>query len=366
MEIEYTYLKTDFPNNQYNTTALQNEIKVNDDLLIKYKHIDTFGNEIYINFSDNLTVSEKTSLDGIVANHNMSFGIVVEPQIFETPVIELVDDISFSTPRPTELPSSNQSYSNITVLGQGGPNLSNLTSMSFTWDLNNEQLNSFNFSTSDGQPSWWFNLIPLTTHDFASPNPDFSLMGTGIANLDGNYWINYYEDGIALVSKSGTFSIYASNSDEEIQYIPRDYVEKFLILNPTNSQTFASANDFNVYGSEYNFIKLSSEQSTTSSVYQTVLSLNAIELPLGNYKIVVSHRYGISVTNNQFYSRVLLNGDQLGSDFISRENRNVNRKHNQFNYIETLSGDISIDLQYSSGYGTAYISDMIIEIYRIN
>ena len=361
-----TYLRQDFPNNQYNTTALQNEIKSVAELDLIYLHIDTFGNNVFIHFTQELSGGEKTTLDSIVANHNMSFGIVIDPPIMETPVIELVDDISFSTPRPTALPSSNASYNNIVVLGQGGPDLSNVTAWSFTWDLGNTQLNSFNFNTNNGQPGWWVNLMPLTTQSFASPNPDFTLQGTGVANLDGNYWINYYEEGVALVSKSGGFSIYISNLATELEYIPRQYVEKFMIINPTNNELFTSPNNFNVYGSEYHFIKSYAEQSTSSNQFQTALTLSVDDLPKGNYKIIASHRYGITVTNNEYYSRLLLNGQPLGNEFISRENRNVNRKFNQFIYVETLEGDITIDLQYTGGAGTAYISDMIIELFKVN
>jgi hypothetical protein len=361
-----TYLRQDFPGNQYNTTALQNEIRTVNVLELIYSHIDTFGNDIYIYFTQTLNTTQKNELDNIVANHNMLFGIVIDPPVFETPVIELVDDISFSTPRPTALPSSNASYNNVVVLGQGGPDLSNVTALGFTWDLGNTQLNSFNFNTSNGVPGWWVNLMPSTTQSFASPNPDFTLQGTGVANLDGNYWINYYEDGVVFVSKGGTFSIFASNSSTELEYVPRQYIEKFTIINPITNELFASPNNFNVYGSEYHFIKSYDEESTTSSSYQTALTLSVDDLPNGNYKIVASHRYGITVTNNEYYSRLLLNGQPLGNEFISRENRNVNRKFNQFMFIETLEGNVTIDLQYRRGAGTAYISDMIIEIFKVN
>lgn len=361
-----TYSRQDFPNDKCNTAALENEIKTNESLVIKYLHIDTYGNGVYINFNDGLTTSEKNQLDLIVSNHNTKFGIIIEPPIIETPIFELVDDISFSTPRPTPLPSINEVYSNIVVLGQNGPDLSNLDKLTFNWDLGNTQLNSFNFNTINGQPGWWVNLIPLISQNFSSPNPDLTLVGSGVDNLDGEYWVNYYESGIALVSKSGSFSIYASKITVDVDYLPRNYSDKFLIINPYTYKIFASPNNFNVYGSEYNFVKSYDEQTTSSNNYQTALTLNVTDLPNGNYKIIASHRYGITVTNNQYYSRLLLNGNQLGNEFIVRENRNVNRKFNQFMFIETLKGDVTIDLQYRRGNGNAYISDMIIEMFKVN
>ena len=267
-----TYIHQDFPNNQYNTTALQNEIKSVTALELKYLYIDTYDDEVYIVFDDELTAGEKNDLDYIVANHNMDFGKEPDYVEFNLPSIVIDEDISFNTPRPTSLPSSNESYSNIVVLGTGGPDLSNITSMSFTWDLGNTSLNSFNLSPSDGVPSWWVNLLPSTTHTFGSINPDLTLQGTNIANLDGNYWINYYEDGLALVSKTGGFSIYASNDSEGIDYVPKEFTER-LVLISLDYQLIASENKYNIFGTNYKFIKSYPEQSTTSSNYQTALTL---------------------------------------------------------------------------------------------
>lgn len=364
MEYIITYLRQDFPNSQYNTTALQCEIRGVTALELKYLYINTFANDVYINFNQQLSFNEKNSLDYIVANHNMDFGKEPDDVEFDLPSIVMNEDITFNTPRPTSLPSSNSSYSNIVVLGSGGPDLSNVTAMSFTWDLGNTNLNSFNITTNNGQPNWWVNLL-TTTHTFQLPNPELTFQGTNIPNLDGNYWINYYENGLALVSKTGGFSIYASNDSEDIAYVPKEFTERIVLTNP-DGKFFASENHFNTYGIQYKFIKSHPEQSTSSSEYQTILTLTTNDLPKGNYKIIASHRYGMSVTNNEFYSRVLLNSEQLGNEFITRENRNVNRKFNQFMFIETLNGDVTIDLQYRRGGGTAYISDMIIELFKVN
>lgn len=40
MEYKYTYIRQDFPGNQYNTTALQNEIRANEDLEPIYLYIN--------------------------------------------------------------------------------------------------------------------------------------------------------------------------------------------------------------------------------------------------------------------------------------------------------------------------------------
>lgn len=349
-------------------------IAINDNEIIPSNYIDISSVENWDNFGGLTTLSSteiKTEILKLISDiptpeqYLILEGYDSGITIVQSGIIDSNNDILFNTPRSTSLPSLNVSYSNVSVLGSGGPDLSNLTTMAFTWDLDNKQLNSFNFSTSDGQPGWWVNLMPLTTETFDLKKPDLTIQGSNIVNFDGDYWINYYNDGIALVSKSGTYSIYFSGNNGSIDYIPKNFTEKFII-SKTTGEAYSSPNNFNFYGSEYNFVKLSNEQSATSNSYQTISSLNVTNLPLGNYKIIISHRYGISVTNNEFHSRILLNNTQLGNEFISRENRNVNRKFNQFNFIETLNGDVNIDLQYYGGSGTAYISDIIIEIFRVN
>lgn len=360
---KYTYLRTDFPISQYNTTALQNEIHADVLLNPKYMHIDTFSNEVYINFTEVLSTQEKANLDNIVANHDMDFGINPDPVVIDLPPIDTGEDISFETPASDPLPSINTSFNNINVLGSGGPNLSNITAWAINWDLVNTSIYSHNLSTSDGIPSWWLNLLTKGTTLFNKVNPEITFADTGIAGLDGDYWVNKVEDDFVFVSKSGGFTIHLSN--QESDYIPTNADGKFLGIKD-NGEIISSGIKINHYGSYHKFAKLDEEQSTTSSAWQNVLSLTTGDLPLGNYKILVSHRYGISVTNNYFYSRVNLNSNQLGNEFVVRENNSVNRRHNEFNFIVTLSGINTIDLQYRRGAGTAYISNMIIEILRVN
>ncbi|GAA3654405.1 glycoside hydrolase family 48 protein [Flavivirga jejuensis] len=121
-------------------------------------------------------------------------------------------DCTFGTPLATALSTINQPYSNIHVLGTGGPNLDNVTIFNINWDLNNNGLYQFSFNTNNGQPNWYIDLLPKITKNLNSAQPELAINGSGISGLDGDYWVA--KDGVnfVIVSKTGGYSIYFSNS----------------------------------------------------------------------------------------------------------------------------------------------------------
>ncbi|MCG8701487.1 MAG: glycoside hydrolase family 9 protein [Bacteroidales bacterium] len=122
-------------------------------------------------------------------------------------------DCDFGTPLATALPSTYyRPYKNIHVLGDGGPDLSNVSDFTMNWDLPNKGLWQFSMLTTDGKPNWWNDFLPKTTHNFDKPSPDITLSGTGFPGLDGDYWVALHEENFVMVSKSGGFTIYFSNS----------------------------------------------------------------------------------------------------------------------------------------------------------
>ncbi|WP_299898833.1 glycoside hydrolase family 48 protein [uncultured Aquimarina sp.] len=122
------------------------------------------------------------------------------------------NDCSFETPISTALPSIDNRYSHVHVLGTGGPSLSNFREFSINWDLQNTGLYVFAMNTNDGQPNWYVDLRGNLTYNFSAANPEASLAGTGIAGLDGDYWVTINETDFVMVSKTGGFTIYFSNS----------------------------------------------------------------------------------------------------------------------------------------------------------
>ncbi len=124
------------------------------------------------------------------------------------------NDCNFGAPTASALPSiSNSSYSNIHVIGNNGPNLSNVTNFTINWSLQNNGLWQFSMNTNNGSPNWWIDLNSKATQNFNSSQPGVTLSGTGFNNLDGDYWAAKDGDNFVLVSKNKGFSIYFSNSN---------------------------------------------------------------------------------------------------------------------------------------------------------
>jgi hypothetical protein len=119
---------------------------------------------------------------------------------------------SFGTPLTTTLPTTIKTYNYVYVLGAGGPNLSNVSIVNINWDLPNKGLWQFSMNTKDGKPNWYIDLRTGATHYFASVQPSITLSGTGLVGLDGSYYAAIDNGNFVMVSKTGGFTIYFSNS----------------------------------------------------------------------------------------------------------------------------------------------------------
>ncbi len=119
---------------------------------------------------------------------------------------------SFGAPQNNSLSTLKIKYKTISVLGNGGPNASHLTKLSINWNASKKGLYSFAFNTSNGKPAYYVDL-KKSTNTFGESNPYITIDNSGIPSLDGSYWIVLNEDDFVLVSKSGGFSIYCSNSN---------------------------------------------------------------------------------------------------------------------------------------------------------
>ncbi|WP_282079960.1 glycoside hydrolase family 9 protein [Aquimarina algiphila] len=134
----------------------------------------------------------------------------------ETKTITVTDgsiSCNFGAPLSNPLPTiANVSYTNIYVLGTGGPDLSNVTNFTINWDLANNGLWQFSMNTSNGIPSWWNNFLPKITQNFNAAEPSITITDSGFTGLDGEYWATIDTGNFVLVSKSGGFTIYFSSS----------------------------------------------------------------------------------------------------------------------------------------------------------
>jgi endoglucanase len=119
----------------------------------------------------------------------------------------------FGTPRATALATiANASYSKAYVLGTGGPNLSNVTNFTINWDLPNNGLWQLSFNTNNGVPNWYIDLKAVATYTLNQAQPKITFTNSGIAGLSGQYYANSVGTDFALVSVTGSHSIYFSNS----------------------------------------------------------------------------------------------------------------------------------------------------------
>ena len=124
-----------------------------------------------------------------------------------------LNECPFDTPRATPLPDIVDTYNYIHVLGEGGPDLSNINVFMMNWDLGNNGLYHMAVNTSDGVPGWYINLGALATQNFNAPEPSLTLTGTGFDGLDGTYYVTVDSGNFVMVPVDRGFTIYLSNSE---------------------------------------------------------------------------------------------------------------------------------------------------------
>ncbi len=162
-------------------------------------------------------LSYNGTITGLSADTNLSelsgdFDLSNKLEVVRIPV-STGGNCRFGTPLATALPAiKNASYSKIYVLGNGGPDLSNVTNLTIDWNLINNGLWQFSMSTSDGTPGWWNDLLPKVSQNFNTTQPEITITDSGFSNLDGSYWVTLDQDNFVMVSKTRGFTIYFSNT----------------------------------------------------------------------------------------------------------------------------------------------------------
>ena len=196
-------------------------------------NVEFSASDSYDPNGDALTYSwdfgDGTTAQGVNVSHSYAnqdsatVTLTVSDGVFSSGFVQTIDLVvdtaceeiicPFDTPRATPLPSINNSYSNIYVFGDRGPNLDNIANCSINWDLGNNGLYQFSLSTNNGIPNWYNDLIAVSTQNFNSAGSQITIAGSSFVGLDGSYYVTLDGDNLVLVSTSGDFTIYCSNSD---------------------------------------------------------------------------------------------------------------------------------------------------------
>lgn len=363
---KYNYNISEFPDSQVNLPIFSKEIE-DSSIASNFSYLVEEAGGVDVVYQSALSANDQLFLDYLVSQHNKDLQLPPEATDLIVPTQNFEGDISYGTPRADALPSLNQTYgpSAIQVLGINGPDFSNVDEFVINWNLDDDGLYSFNLSTTDGNPSWWVNLLPkITYQNFDSPSPSLILSGTNITNLDGEYWVNIIDSTFIMHSKTGDFTIYLSTTST---YVPVAYNSKFLCIDPSNN-VYNSNVPVNVYGTQYHWAESKSISSTTSTSYVSKISLTTSDLPEGLYNIRVSYGWSQTNTNDYFDSIILLDGDQLGERHYSRPDVS-NSDYMDFSsreFIQQLNGVHTIDLQYRQQSGnTAKIANATIQLFRV-
>jgi hypothetical protein len=210
---------------------------------------------------------------------------------------------SFGTPLSTPLPSIPYTqYNKIYVLGQGGPNLSNVSYFAINWDLPNNGLYNFAFSISNGIPTYYLDLKTVSTNTFNLAAPSVTFTNSGITNLDGSYYAGTHNGNFVLVSKTSSFTIYFSNSATAPPCAARlattiaDVSESTsLIPNPAQSYVEVQS-DMNLAKATVLIMNaMGSEVSVPFEVYGNSLLMDLSHTAPGVYTVVIREEERIAV-----------------------------------------------------------------------
>ncbi len=211
---------------------------------------------------------------------------------------------NFGTPISTPLPSLHSDFKNIYVLGNGGPNLDNVTNFTVNWDLANNGIYQFSMNTNNGIPSWWNNFLPKIVQNFNSAQPEITLSATGIPELDGSYWVTVNQGDFVMVSKTDGFVLYfsAASTAPECDNSKNVKNQTNIVLVPNPATSFVDVFDNNKGDNlEINIVDFSGK--TVSSVYakdiQNGFRLDLTELSPGAYILEIRNSSKKEITRKK-------------------------------------------------------------------
>lgn len=183
----------------YRKTDINNRVNDQEDGVIAWANVtvDTtlFNTSVAGTCSLTYTVTDSK---GLTATAGRKIVVLESSGLLET----------YGVPTSSPLPSVNGTFGTPKVEGEG-PNLANIKTLQFDWNLQNQTINYSSVGTSNGQPDWNVVLTPKYEHSFGQPEPKFTLASTGITGLDGEYFIKYdaTSGDLIWVESTGKYAI---------------------------------------------------------------------------------------------------------------------------------------------------------------
>jgi len=244
-----------------------------------------------------------TSWSGDISNTNASTVLIMDANKTVTATFtseSTTPGCDFDAPLTTPLPSINNAYNNIHVIGNG-PDLSNVSNLTINWDLANNGLWQLSISTTDGSPDWYNNLSG-STQNFNSVSPSITIAGSGFTGLDGTYWATLDGDNFVLVEKSNSYTLYFSNSASDpclkSAYLSNNTPVFNMYPNPVRSElTIDGLNN----SKHIEFINMLGQTVLKQKSHDVKsLKLNINHLSPGAYIVVVTLSDGSKLTKSLY------------------------------------------------------------------